>query len=363
MLVRALTQDRIPHSYVFAGPDGVGKTLLARRLAQVLLCEKPVHAETTDGITAKPRTHAEACGVCSACRQVATGNHPDLHVIARQLKRFSQEERVRRSRGVELSIDVIREFLIEKSGEKSMMGGYKVFLVQEAERMSIGAQNALLKTLEEPPPRTIIVLLAVHADRMLPTTLSRCQLVPFVRLPQPFVVEKLIGKGADSATARFLARQANGSAGAALQMWEGDVAGFKRQWLSGLVSAGQGPAVGPVLGELVKSFQEVCEKLAEEMQRRDPDAGESEPKRESARMLFSLLSTFLRDALWMSAGGGQEGLIHSDQADLVQKAAGKWPRSRLLANIDAVQYAEKLLDSNVNVPLNLDVLLNKLVAA
>src|SRR3954471_24763569 len=152
-LKTAYCADRMPHALIFAGPSGVGKGTTAAALAKVWLCDKP-NIKT-----------AEPCGKCDSCRTFQVGTHPDFHVVYRQLIRLEKES----SKAKELPVDVIRLHLIHPAGLKAAMNRGKVFVVEEAELMNAAAQNSLLKTLEEPLGRTIVVLLTDQPDALLPT--------------------------------------------------------------------------------------------------------------------------------------------------------------------------------------------------
>src|SRR5437016_14251353 len=128
---------------IFAGPVGVGKATTAAALGALFLCESP--------------RDMDACGKCESCRVFASGNHPDFHVITKELIRY--HDKTGKSKGIDLSIHVIRPEVVEKAAMKPVMGRGKVFVIEQAELMNAPAQNALLKTLEEPQGRALIILL------------------------------------------------------------------------------------------------------------------------------------------------------------------------------------------------------------
>src|SRR5687768_9168926 len=140
-ITRAYEADRLPHGMIFAGPAGVGKATTARALAKLFLCEKP--------------KKTEPCNKCDSCRVFDAGNHPDFHRVYKELIRIEFKDR----KAIDLPVPVVREFLLEPAGRKTVMGRGKVFVVEQAEAMNAQAQNALLKTLEEPLGRTLIILL------------------------------------------------------------------------------------------------------------------------------------------------------------------------------------------------------------
>lgn len=170
-LVEAVREGRLHHAYLLVGPEGVGKRLLARGLAQVLLC---------------PHAHdGQACGQCSACGQVARTSHPDLHWI---------EPQVRAGGLGSLGIDQVRR-LIQEAAWRPYEGRWKVLVVGQADRLTPEAQNSLLKLLEEPPGTAVILLTTPRPDRLLPTVRSRCHTVPLRSLTDQEVRAVLTAQG------------------------------------------------------------------------------------------------------------------------------------------------------------------------
>lgn len=154
-LQNAIRMDKVSHAYIFNGEDGVGKNLTADCFAAALQCEE-------QGIN--------ACGHCKSCMQAASGNHPDI-------LRVSHEKSV-------ISVDDIRTQLNSDIQIKPYSSRYKIYIVDEAEKMNEQAQNALLKTLEEPPEYAVILLLTNNRSRFLPTILSRCVALDFKPVPK-----------------------------------------------------------------------------------------------------------------------------------------------------------------------------------
>ena len=154
----SLARGRVSHAYLFVGPEGIGKGLFARELATALLCKEG---------------RGEACDACRACRKVDHGNHPDVALVRRI------EQTAKGGARSQILIDQVREEIQEPIGYKPFEGSHKVFIVADAERMTEEAQNCLLKTLEEPPPRSLLILLAGRLEPFVDTVVSRCRIVRF----------------------------------------------------------------------------------------------------------------------------------------------------------------------------------------
>lgn len=192
VLRRALASGRIAHAYLFWGPDGIGKEAVAHAFASVLFCGDR-----------EALGRGAPCGVCPACRKMESGGHPDLHLLAPTEKAISVED-----------VRKLQEALSFQAYEK----GRKVVIIRDAPRMSPAGANALLKTVEEPPPETFLFLLAAHQSRLLPTLVSRCQPVRFDPLTGEDVKKVLIARGVEAETAAALAELSGGSPGTALAL-------------------------------------------------------------------------------------------------------------------------------------------------
>jgi len=174
----SLRSGRVHHAWIFHGPEGVGKRTAALSFAALLL--DPTMAEQPDrgfDVDQSGQTH----------RRLASGAHSDLHVVTKEMARYSREPDIRGRKLITIPVGVLREFLIEPAYlAPGSSGGLarKLFIVDEAELMAAAGQNALLKVLEEPPPGTVIILVTSRPERLLPTIRSRSQRVAFTRLDQ-----------------------------------------------------------------------------------------------------------------------------------------------------------------------------------
>jgi DNA polymerase III delta' subunit len=207
ILSSALRNSRVPHAYLFAGPEGVGKRTAFFKWAQALLCESP-------GGPASP------CEDCAACRKAGAGRHPDLFRADFETQAVLLKEPVDKQKT--LKIDTVRE--MEKALRlKPLEGRVKIALLEPADKLVDAAAHALLKILEEPPPATHLVLLAQDPSQLLGTIRSRCQTVRFRPLPSDAIrraLEDRTAAGEPLEVSRFDAviAQSEGSLGRALAL-------------------------------------------------------------------------------------------------------------------------------------------------
>jgi DNA polymerase-3 subunit delta' len=204
MFRRAVQRGRTAHAYVFVGPEGVGKRLVARNIAQSLFCERI------------PDVQLDACGECPSCRQVRAGTHPDLLTVA-----CPEGKR-------ELPIELIagakenrgREGLCRDLALRPMSVSRRIAIIDDADKMNEESANALLKTLEEPPPGAILFLISPGIDALLPTIRSRCQPIHFSALSESDLAELLVQLDleADPDAARRVAALSEGSLATARQL-------------------------------------------------------------------------------------------------------------------------------------------------
>jgi DNA polymerase-3 subunit delta' len=310
-LRRAYQIDRLPHGLLFAGPIGVGKGTTAAALAALFLCQKP-QADLP-------------CGHCDSCRVFPSGNHPDYHVITKELIRY--HDKTGKSKGIDLSINVLRPELIEPAGRKAVMGHGKVFVIEQAEMMNPQAQNGLLKTLEEPAGRTIIVLLTDQPGALLATVRSRCQTIRFAALSGSIVKEQLIGRGIAPDLAAAAAALSEGSLGESLRWIEDGIIPLAKELIGQLetIAAGSGAA------DLQEWFKKSAEDYAEKQLARDELSSKDQAMRQGYALYLRLASQYFRRCL-----------SQTEDAEVMEQ---------ICSAIDAVVRAEAYLDANVNVAL------------
>jgi len=367
-LQRGLRSDKVSHAYLFEGPEGVGKEMLAARFAQTLLCRQPVEVKSDGG------KQIDACGQCDDCRIFAAGTHPDYHRVHRMLAKMHPDAEVRKRKATLLGVDVIRHFLIDQASHSPVRGRAQVFVVAESERMNDSAQNALLKTLEEPPGNSHLILLTTSAMGMLPTTRSRCQTVSFGPLPTTFVEERLVKHcKASPAAARFLAEYAEGRLGAAIRSHDAGLFEHVPEVLACVDLATEDPiAAAKRLAQLSKAIEDAHKKAesatkdaredvadagmddadeTEEIERPEDEDKDVNLARQSQSIVMGLLQTVLRDVLRMAAGAQAAAL---PREPLIRRLAEGSDARSVSKAIHAVASAARQIDSSINTGLMFD---------
>lgn len=286
-LQRAILNDRVAHSYLFWGNEGIGKKKVALEFAKALNC-----------LGGGPRP-LEACDQCVSCRKIDHGLHPDLLLIEPENQTIKKEQ-----------ILQLQQELIYRPSE----GRRRVCIVTAADRMAPHMANVLLKTLEEPPLHTVIVLLAPHPRRLLPTILSRCQPIRFPPLPREGVARWLVDHGGlEPEEARLLASFSEGSPGRALELRE-KVADLPREeWLKEWVGA---------KGLSFEAIEQRVESLPSQ--------------REDVLLVLEVAKTLLRDLTICKLLRDRSRLFHGDLAEQIEALARGWTLTALLERMQTL---------------------------
>lgn len=360
---RAMAGSRMPHAYIFAGPAGVGRRTTAVALAKTLLCEQPVDVPRparvseaggeAGGSVHQMRSWRQACGECTDCQMISGGTHGDFHLIYKELARYHEKSQVRDRVMQDLGIDVIRSFLIAPAARAPSRGRGKVFVVLEAELMSDAAQNAMLKTLEEPPDGVTIILICRQPERMLPTTLSRCSMVRFSPLPRGFVTERLIAEGVAAPEAKFFSAFTAGSIGRAMRMSAEGMYQVKRDAIERLVA--MGPAGDAELGEYLAKRTESLAVAAVKAVRKESGVEMSKllATRRASGAMLELIAGAYRDAIHLAAADRDRAsappeTINADQFDAIRTIARRFDATQLASIIQQLSEYEELLWRNVS---------------
>ena len=324
-LKRMLVTERLPGAMLFVGEEGIGKKRFALEVARALNCRTP-----------KDR---EACGVCSSCTRIVKLNypqredadewtqiiwtdHPDVGLVVAP-KRVLRVEQMRQ---------------IEKEANfRPFEGKARVFLIDEADKLNDASANALLKVLEEPPRTSYLILITARPAMLLPTILSRCQMIRFSPLtPSEIETHLTTNKLADTKTARLRARAASGSIGRALS---GDLVTF----------TSHRKAMLKVLNALVLSQDRA------QLLRAAEQLNEAQYKEEFEERL-DVLETLIRDAWMLSLGVNSEQLVNEDLLSELREVAEKLDSSRAADWILQIEDLREQLIVNVNRKITTDAL-------
>jgi DNA polymerase-3 subunit delta' len=296
----------VPQSLLFAGPDGVGKRTVALALAQAVNCPN--------------RKDGDACGSCSACDRIARGVHSDVTFV---------------DTGGEASIKIrtLRERVLEALGYRPFEAERRVYLIDEADALTDEAQDALLKTLEEPPPAAILILVTAYPDTLRPTIQSRCRRLRFGPLDEAEVARVLVERcKVERAAARKAAATSGGSVAHALGEKAGELDEDRQAALDLLVAAGR--SGGGVLARL-----QAAKSLVEhDSDRRD---------REALAMRFSVVASLLRD-LGVLASGASAALANADLESELRSLAVSYDLRRVATGFSALAEAQHSLDRNAS---------------
>ncbi len=313
---QAVRRGRLAHAYLFSGPPGIGKRLFAHELAKALLCEAG-------------GDELQACDECHSCVMVEAGTHPDFFAVSRP------------EGSNELPIELMRE-LCRGFTLKTARGRGKVAVLDDADDLNEASANCFLKTLEEPPPRSVFILVGTSSERQLPTIVSRCQVVRFAPLPETLVADILRSHELpDPAMIPRLAGLSGGSPGQALALADPDLWAFRAKLLQELI---QPRANTPALAREWMEFVEEAGK----------DSG---PQRRRAGLVLRLLVLFLEDALAISLGG-EPRLAEPADLVLLRDLGARTTPEQILAMLERCLEADTHLERYAQLVLVIERLLD-----
>jgi DNA polymerase-3 subunit delta' len=308
LLQRAIRNEKVVNSYLFLGNEGIGKKYVALQFAKALNC---LETEGEGG---------DACDHCTSCKKIDHALHPDVLLIEPE--------------GQNIKVDQVRQ-LQKELAYRPYEGKRRVCILTAADRMAPHIPNTLLKTLEEPPLHTVIVLLANSSRFMLPTILSRCQPVRFNPLPVSLVSKWLMeDKGLNEAEAHLLASLSEGSPGKALEIQE-EIRQIPREEL-----------LRDWVGMKSLSFDTIGSWI------------ESLPsQRENLILMLEVAKTLLRDLVMVKTLKKESKPLHSDLLQVMDPIATNWSLSSLLKRMELLHQTIIEIRANANTSLALEALM------
>lgn len=303
VLTKAVSTGRVPQTLLFAGPSGVGKFTTALALAQAVNCQNS----------------GTPCGTCPTCERIAARKFSDVVIVDRGDK-------------ASIGVDVVRDRILALVGYRPFEGRKRVFIVDDADDLRWEAQSALLKTLEEPNPAVILILVSASPDSLIATVLSRCRRLRFGTLSDADVARVLQDRmGMDPASARARAAIAGGSVGHAMAI-DGGTLEDDRELAMALLVSSASPQLGPRL------------KAAEALTKVD----KKRRSREAVSTRLAHLSSLLRDLGMTASTNGQTPLANQDMAASLDRIARAFPHDRLIPAFSLVARAQSALDRNAS---------------
>ncbi|MBE5946770.1 MAG: DNA polymerase III subunit delta [Lachnospiraceae bacterium] len=304
----SIEMDKISHAYIINGEVDSGKKMLAKAFATTLQCEK-------GGV--------EPCDKCQSCLQVETGNHPDIITVTHE------------KAGV-ISVDEIREQVVESIGIKPYKSKYKIYIVPDAQLMNIQAQNAILKTIEEPPEYGVILLLTSNLDKLLPTVQSRCMVLntkPIRERDMLGFLQKNMGLTEDKAY--FCLDFAQGNLGKAIKLATND------EYVQ---------VIDSVVDVMKKIFDLDVDDLASAV-------SHIEQFKMSIDDYLDLMMMWYRDVLMFKVTGNVDKLLFKGEYSSIKKQAAMLSYKAIEDNINAIEIAKKRLNVNANFEVTMELLL------
>ena len=291
MIRQYLKNSRMPSGLIFCGPEGVGKKTAAVLTAKALNCLPAAN---------------EPCGQCASCLKIEKGEHPDVHLIENDQDAVKSDD-----------IRALRREIFLKPYE----GKKRVFIIDNAHKLTAEAANSILKVLEEPPEGSVIILVTSCPSRLLKTVLSRCQSVRFRRLTAP-VLEALLrdSHGVDAQTAGFLSSFSCDSPGAALKMQR-------------------------------KKIVEERDRAVDYLLGKGPDISAGLKEREDAKAAMTAMAAWLRDVILLKTGAPESRLVNYDRRRDAADCGARYTTAELLKAFRALADSLLFLEQNVNVKL------------
>ena len=304
----SIETGNVGHAYIISGDAGSGKKALAYAFADTLECEA--------GGT-------EPCGNCQSCLQISTGNYPDIITVTHEKPNL-------------ISVDEVREQLVNRVDVKPYKGKYKIYVIPDAELLNVQAQNAILKTIEEPPAYAVILLLTTNLDKLLETVQSRCLKLQTKPIRERDVLAYLMNvMGLTKEKAYFCLDFAQGNLGKAIKL-----------------------AGNEEYAEIVDSVVNVLTHIGDmDVETLGKAVKDIEQFKMSMNDYMDLMMMWYRDAMMIKITGNVDKILFKNEFSTLKKQAGKLTFKSIEDKIDAIAKAEQRLLANANFEVTIELLL------
>ena len=311
----AIKAGKISHAYILNGEKGTGKLEIAKHVAKALQCEKN-RGENKSGTP---------CNECQSCKQTESKNQPDIKYITPDKKT--------------LGVDDIRYKINEDACIKPYSSPYKIYIVPASDKMTIQAQNALLKTIEEPPRYAVFFLLASNIDVFLPTILSRCVILNMRTVSENEIAENLRKEfGVGDYDARVAAVFAGGNIGKAKDLIASDTFNETKQ------------SVSEVIRAIANGGMDAISKIIK-------DLGVYKDNKEELKDYLDMLRLWFKDVLKYKSTENEKDIVFQDSMNDIKQLSGQISFENINAILEAINQAENRIKSNVGFDSNLEVML------
>ena len=306
-LERAIETGKISHAYIFSGEKGTGKKRLADAFAMTLQCDAP---------------EGKPCGECHSCHQAASGNHPDIIYI-------------RHEKVASIGVDDVRTQLTDDIQIRPYNGKYKIYIIPEAEKLTVQAQNAILKTIEEPPEYAIIILMTTNEQIFLDTIRSRCVILHLRPVPNEQVKEYLMEQlHVPDYQADICVAFAQGNIGKAVRLASSeDFAAIRDSAMMLIRNAGK-----MQISELIDYIKEV------------------QAYKVTMQDYLDILALWYRDMVYFKATRDADGIVFRDELRTIRDTVGYCSYEGVEEVMKAIECAKARLDAHVNFDLTMELL-------
>lgn len=319
ILKKAVLNKRIFHSYLFLGPERVGKTTVALNFAKVLYCQNSV-----DG---------DSCDECDSCYKIDTGIHPDVQLLNPD--------------GVNIKIEQTRA-MQRAASFKSYGGNWKIFILPLAERLSTPAANSILRILEEPPANVVLILISTSPESIIPTIRSRCQTINFSIVPIETLKESLAERfNLDTRRLEFISRLSEGKVGKVLNLIDNKELLEHRENVMNII-------------QLINTRKRKIEsiKIANELERLIEN---KDDKRKCVDEIIDNFISWYRDLLLIKENISDNLIINIDRRESLIRKSRILSLSKIEENVDFIFEIKRYIQRNANITLCLQVMIMKLM--